>query len=133
MPQTQTRTRKPKEATVVILEDDGATGELYQLILEHQGFRIGVFSDQDQCCDYIRAHRPDVLIFDVLGPAQNGLTILYNLYAEMGDSLPPVIIATALHHNQICNHPAFRELPHLRTLHKPFDIFEMVAAVEASI
>jgi DNA-binding response OmpR family regulator len=133
MAQSHTRTADPQDTMVVILEDDGATCDLYQLILEHQGFRIGVFSDQDQCCDYIRAHRPDVLIFDVLGLVQNGLTVLYDLYAEMGDALPPVIIATALQHSQICNHPAFRQLPHMRTLHKPFDIHEMVSAVQASI
>jgi len=118
---------------VVILEDDGPTCDLYQLVLEHQGFRIGIFSDHDQCCDFIRSHQPDVLIFDVLGPTQNGLSVLDNLYAELGDRLPPVIVATALQQYQISDHPALRHLPRLRMLHKPFDIYDMISAIEACV
>ncbi len=121
------------DTMVVILEDDGPTCDLYQLVLEHQGFRFGIFSDHDQCCDFIRTHQPDVLIFDVLGSAQNGLSVLDMLYAELGDRLPPVIVATALQHYQISNHPALRRVPRLRTLHKPFDIYDMVSAVEACV
>jgi len=118
---------------VVILEDDGPTCDLYQLVLEYQGFRLGIFDDQDRCCDFIRTQRPDVLIFDVLGPTQNGLSVLYTLYAELGDHMPPVIIATALQHYQISDHPVIRMMPHVRMLHKPFDIYEMVSAVEACV
>jgi DNA-binding response OmpR family regulator len=122
-----------RDTMVVILEDDGPTCDLYQFVLEHQDFRFNIFDDHDQCCAYIRTHPIDVLIFDVLGPTQNGLTVLDNLYAELGGQLPPVIIATALQGYQIADHPALRRVPRLRTLHKPFDIYEMVAAIEACV
>jgi DNA-binding response OmpR family regulator len=125
--------RRHEDTMIVILEDDGPTCDLYQLVLEYQGFRLGIFDDQDRCCDFIRAQHPDVLIFDVLGPTQNGLSVLYNLHAELGDHMPPVIIATALQHYQISDHPVMQLVPSLRMLHKPFDIYEMVAAVEACV
>ena len=42
-------------------------------------------------------------------------------------------IATALQHYQISDHPVIRMMPHVRMLHKPFDIYEMVSAVEACV
>lgn len=117
-------------AMIAILEDDEPTCELYHLLLENQGYRLGVFDDHDQCCAFIRATHPDLLIFDVIGSTQNGLSVLDALYAEFGEQLPPVIVATALQQYQIANHPVLQHLPNLRTLFKPFDISEMLQAVK---
>ena len=127
---TSVATATRAHAMIAILEDDEPTCELYQLLLENQGYRIGMFTDHEQCCAFIRATHPDLLIFDVLGERQNGLSVLDALSYEFGEDLPPVIIATALHHYQIAEHPVLRRIPHLRTFFKPFDVSDMVRAVK---
>ena len=127
---TQVATATRAHAMIAILEDDEPTCELYQLLLENQGYRVDMFDDHDQCCDFIRTVHPDLLIFDVIGLRQNGLSVLDALCREFGEDLPPVIIATALHQYQIAEHPVLRRIPHLRTFFKPFDIIDMVHAVK---
>jgi DNA-binding response OmpR family regulator len=127
---TQTNVATRPQGMIVVLEDDEPTCELYQFLLEEQGYRLGLFKDHDRCCAFIRQTHPDLLIFDVIGSTPNGLSVLESLHDEMGARLPPVIIATALQNYQIAHHPALHHIPQVRTLFKPFNINEMVAIVK---
>jgi DNA-binding response OmpR family regulator len=124
----------PLNAPVIaILEDNVATGELYQILLEHSGFHTALFQDYQTCREYIRANCPDLLIFDVMGSVPNGLSGLEMLYEEFGDRMPPAIVATALRQHHIAGHPVVEHLNHLTMLYKPFPNTELVRMAHAMI
>ncbi len=118
---------------IAILEDNVATGELYQILLEHSGFHTALFQDYQACRAYIRAHHPDLLIFDVMGSVPNGLSGLEMLYEEFGDRMPPAIVATALRQHHIAGHPVVEHLHRLQMLYKPFPNSELVRIVQTMI
>lgn len=125
---------RPKTRQAVIFEDDAWTADVYQAFLEEQGYVTQVFDDHEACRRSIRKQRPDLFICDVVNDHdEDGLLLLKMLYDDLGDLLPPVIIATALQTYQIRNHPVLRRVRKLRTLLKPFDMDEMLRTISGFV
>ncbi len=120
--------------TVAVLEDDRPTARLYRSVLESEGVRAFVFEENDACRRFVREQRPDLLIFDVIADTQSdGLTLLGQIIDDLGDAMPPVIIASALQKQQIRRHPAVQRLRRVLFMPKPFDIYRMVDVITSMV
>lgn len=115
---------------MLIVEDDPAIRRLVTMVLQRQGYRLEAASDGLEAvlklgvCDY------DVIVLDLMMPNLDGFTFLRTLAENQPERLRKVIVTSAASPAVIRERMmggAYRLLP------KPFDIHELVDAVESCI
>jgi DNA-binding response OmpR family regulator len=79
-------------ATVLVVDDEPMVREVVSRYLELDGLRVHEAADGPSAIAWLAAHRPDLVVLDVMLPGTDGLTILRELRAG-GDI--PVILLTA--------------------------------------
>ena len=63
-----------KEAKLVLLvDDDPLINRMYQIKLEHDGFRVNVATSGAEGLASVLKEKPDLILLDVLMPEMNGL------------------------------------------------------------
>jgi len=82
-------------AHILIIEDDVFTAKLLSLGLERGGHSIIAASDGAQGVARARAHRPDLIVLDVLLPGMNGFEVLRHLKHNPTTHEIPVLMLTA--------------------------------------
>lgn len=117
---------------IAIYEDDDDTAELYRILLEYRGMHVTHFEDSESFEQSVYADRPDVIICDVLAAPRNGLALLRDLRESMGDAMPRSIVATALQHYQIYDHPIFSKIA-VPLLFKPFGPDDLMRAIDQAL
>jgi DNA-binding response OmpR family regulator len=78
--------------TVLVVDDEPMVREVVARYLELDGFGVHEAADGAEATGWLAAHRPDLVVLDVMLPGTDGLTILRHLRAT-GDI--PVILLTA--------------------------------------
>ncbi|MBM9504505.1 response regulator transcription factor [Actinacidiphila acididurans] len=82
-------------AHVVVAEDDPKQAELIRRYLEHEGHRVAVVHDGRAALEEARAHRPDLMVLDVMMPRMDGLDVCRVLRADSALAELPVLMLTA--------------------------------------
>jgi CheY-like chemotaxis protein len=84
-------------SVVLLVEDEPWLGELYQKLLQKNGYKVNWCRDGYEAIDSIDGQRPDVIVLDVLLPWANGIALLHEL-ASHGDlaSIPAILCSNAL-------------------------------------
>jgi DNA-binding response OmpR family regulator len=117
----------PDLGTVVVIEDDANIGELVDLYLRRDGFRVLIARDGDTGIELVRRERPRVVILDVGLPGErDGFDVCRLLRAE-GDW--PVLFLTA--RDDEIDRVLGLELGADDYITKPFSPRELVARVRA--
>ncbi len=116
--------------TVAVLDDDQALIELYQTVLEDEGYRVhpvAISRQLSQILTRISAVNPDILILDVHIPGLNNLDILKSIEASPNLTKLKVLVCSA-------SRPSLNNLQELLVkanltvpefLEKPFDLDEL--------
>ncbi|MEK9727117.1 MAG: response regulator [Candidatus Margulisiibacteriota bacterium] len=88
---------------VLIVEDEDDIASILKLNLEADGFQVSVLNDGQHVLDYIRQHRPDIVLLDVMIPEKDGFEVCKEIKADPDVKATPVIFLTAktLEHNVI--------------------------------
>ena len=81
---------------VLVVEDEGASTELLEVILHDADYRVAAVSNVAQAVDAIRRERPHVILLDIALPGPDGWTFLRDLKADPGTRDIPVVAVTAL-------------------------------------
>ncbi|MBO0871210.1 MAG: response regulator transcription factor [Micromonosporaceae bacterium] len=79
-------------ARILVAEDDPKQANLVRIYLEREGHSVLVVGDGRRALDASRAHRPDLLVLDVMMPTVDGLDVCRILRAE---SEVPILLLTA--------------------------------------
>jgi DNA-binding response OmpR family regulator len=79
--------------SALVVDDEPAIRALVARVLEEEGWSVSQAGTGPEALASAREHRPDLVILDVMLPAQTGLDVLSQLRSE-GD--PAVILLTAL-------------------------------------
>lgn len=118
--------------TVLVVEDDQAVADLVRSVLhEISECRVLVAYDSQRARDLLQHVRADILVLDVMLPGESGIELLADLRRDPRWRNVPVIIMSA-------NVDEARVVAALGThsatqyLAKPFDIDDLVDAVEAA-
>ena len=83
-------------AQVVVADDDDSVRALLRLTLEMEGHQVvGEASDGGEALAETCAHRPDVLILDMMMPGTNGADVLRQLADYIPDERPCVVAYSA--------------------------------------
>ena len=65
--------------TVLLVEDDEDSREIYGTVLRHQGYRVVVAEDGEGGLSAAREHRPDAVVVDLGLPGMDGLEVVRRL------------------------------------------------------
>ena len=68
-----------KQKSVLVVEDDQALREVYQIILEAAGFTVDTAKNGVEGLEQIKRLRPDVVLLDIFMPVMDGREVLRNL------------------------------------------------------
>ncbi|MFJ9950235.1 response regulator transcription factor [Kitasatospora sp. NPDC091207] len=85
----------PDPARILVVDDDLTVGEVVAGYLTRAGHRVDRACDGDQGLDLARAHRPDLLVLDLMLPGIDGLEVLRRLRATADGADLPVVMLTA--------------------------------------
>ena len=81
-------------ATIFIVDDDQAIGEMLSLVLENEGFQTVTCLDGLRAVEMFPIVKPDLILLDVMLPGLDGISLCRALREEHGVQVP-VIMLTA--------------------------------------
>jgi phosphate regulon transcriptional regulator PhoB len=116
-------------AEILIVDDEQDIVELLSYNLEKEGFSILKAYNGEDALKAVKAHRPDLLILDLMLPKMSGLDVCKNIRGNVATANIPIIMLTA----------KVDEIDKIIGLEvgaddyitKPFSIRELVARVRA--
>lgn len=82
------------EKTVLLIEDDRDSREVYGTALRHSGYRVLEATDGGEGIRLAREHRPDVIVMDLGLPGVDGWRATETLKANPATADIPVIAVT---------------------------------------
>ncbi|MFE2728666.1 response regulator transcription factor [Kitasatospora sp. NPDC059327] len=85
----------PDPARILVVDDDLTVGEVVAGYLTRSGHRVDRACDGDQGLALARAHRPDLVVLDLMLPGIDGLEVLRRLRATEDGADLPVVMLTA--------------------------------------
>ena len=110
--------------TILIVDDDREMVEALRAVLEKQGYNIIQAHDGHQGKQLIYAHKPSLVILDMMMPRMGGYPVLEHF---KGKDAPPIIMITA---NEGNRHKAYAEyLGVVDYIRKPFAMERLLEAV----
>jgi CheY-like chemotaxis protein len=115
---------------VLVIDDDAGVRGLLHALLRHRGLQHESAADGRTAIDKLRRGTYAAVLLDLMLPGENGFEVLRFLRAERPTQLPRVVVMTA------CSKATLRHFD-ASGLHgvirKPFDIAEMMDAVDACV
>jgi DNA-binding response OmpR family regulator len=118
---------------VLVMDDDQATCDLYQEVLEDEGYQVTLASSPKVDVAAIAALAPDLILLDLHFPrATDGLAVLARLKAEPGTVAIPVLVCSADHRLLEAWHDRLLAWD-CGALAKPFGLDDLLAAIAACL
>ena len=96
---TGSRPRSPgetvvREKTILLIEDDRDSREIYGAMLRHSGCQVVEATDGREGIRLAREHRPDVIVMDLGLPGMDGWAATATLKSDPSTSHIPVVAVT---------------------------------------
>ncbi|HVY49244.1 MAG TPA: response regulator [Minicystis sp.] len=116
-----------KPAEVLIVDDEADIRETLRAILEDEGYRVATAENGKVALEaLLRGARPKLILLDLTMPVMNGWETLERLRRDHDLATIPVAVVSA-----VCD--ATGPLPTTHCLHKPFDIEQLLALLDAEV
>lgn len=80
-------------AKLLVVDDDKNLRLLYEQELADEGHEVSLAASGPEALDYLKAHRPDLIVLDISMPGMDGIEALGKILAK--DKSMPVILNTA--------------------------------------
>lgn len=112
---------------VLIVEDDIATKEVVFDTLEPSGYQLFYAENGQKAIDMVYENKPDIILLDMNMPVMNGLEFLQQIKLKRTD--PYAVIAMTGDKDYKSVKKAY-EIGVTNFLHKPFNIYELLGAIE---
>ena len=81
---------------ILVVEDDKAIAEVYQMKLEYEGFEVILASNGVQALETLKEKTPDLILLDVIMPKMNGFDFLEAMKKDPAMANVKVIIMSNL-------------------------------------
>lgn len=114
---------------VMLIEDEPSIAEAICFILRRDGLQVTAIADGTGAVAAILAHKPDMLILDLMLPGASGLEIVAALRAEAVTAHLPVLMLTAKGQGRDREAALLAGVTQFMT--KPFANADLLAAVKA--
>ena len=120
-------------ASVLVVDDEEQLRLLMRQALEQAEFTVQDAKDGKEALEQYRRNPTDLVIMDILMPGQDGLESIIQLRREF----PTVKVIAITGGSEMIGVLNYLEVAKMlgarRTLHKPFDLKELVEAAEAEL
>lgn len=87
--------RRPKDATVLVVDDEADIAVYLASVLEDAGMNVVIAHDGVQALEVIRRQPIDLISLDLVMPRKSGIRLLMDLRKDRELSRIPVVIVTA--------------------------------------
>jgi CheY-like chemotaxis protein len=114
---------------VLVVDDEPALRRLLTELFSTEGYRVSAASDGAQALERLPHFRPDVVVLDLTMPVMSGWTFAEKCHGMDGYAELPIVAVTAMHDVGRAA-PRLEHLGVRTCLAKPFDVAELLAAVE---
>jgi len=82
--------------TALIVEDDAMLADLLVAVLKQMGFESTTLGEGTAAADWVRQHKPDLVMLDLMLPGRSGYDICQELKLDRETNLTPIVMCTAL-------------------------------------
>src|SRR5262249_54961204 len=114
---------------VLVVDDEESITDVISVLLRHLDFDVETAATGREALDRAAAHRPDLIVLDVMPPDIDGFEVCRRM--RSGGLDVPVIFLTAL--DKVTDKVTGLELGGDDYLTKPFSLDELVARVKAHV
>lgn len=111
---------------VLVIEDNPDLRDFLRLALEAQNYEVLTAAHGHEALAYLNGHRVDAIVTDLFMPEMDGIETV----AEVRKRYPGVRVIAMSGRAGVDYLPVTRELGVKHTLRKPFDLQELIAALE---
>ena len=115
---------------VLVAEDSPEIAKLMELTLRMEGYSVLQAYDGEQALELARAHRPDLILLDVMMPRLNGFDVAKELKKDAETADIPIIFVTAKHELDALVQGLEVAVDYIS---KPFAVPELAARVRAAM
>lgn len=119
------RKRSNGDFTVLVADDEVHIVEFLALLLEDEGCRVLRAFDGIRAWELSEAHRPDLIISDVMMPGMTGVDLAKRIRAARNGSSPRIVLMSAV--------AGMAALPGVGFLLKPFDIDHILDLIDDAV
>jgi len=112
---------------VLVVEDNDDLRSLLEDVLDDAGFEVVAVANGAEGLELARSWRPAAIVLDLMMPVMDGAAFLRERDRVPGLAAVPVLVLTAHpYHYQVLD-----GLNPMAVLRKPYDVDELIAAVQA--
>jgi DNA-binding response OmpR family regulator len=116
---------------ILLVDDDPVIVRLLQINFRLEGYDVDTASRGEQALEKVRAHRPDVVVLDVMMPGIDGWEVCRQLKETPGTKHVPVVFLSARAQDEDRQHGYALGVDEYVT--KPFDPAHLVEIVRRSL
>jgi DNA-binding response OmpR family regulator len=114
---------------VLVIEDNADLREYLRVALEAQNYEVLTAAHGREALAYLNGHPVDAVVTDLFMPEMDGIEIV----AAVRKQFPAVRVIAMSGRPGVDYLPVARELGVRHTLRKPFDIKDLIAALEDAV
>lgn len=115
---------------VLIADDSSNTRGILRFMLQNQGFELIEAEDGNDALAKAAACSPDIIVLDGMMPKKSGFEACRELKENPKTAAIPVILLTAIAQSDP-NHDWAKETPADKYMAKPFQMRDLIAAIES--
>ncbi|MBE2202091.1 MAG: response regulator [Anaerolinea sp.] len=82
-------------AKILVVDDEASLVQLYQFLLESEGYDVKGTTSSRQALRMINEEMPDVVVLDVMMPIMNGIEVCRQIRLQHPDATPVILMCTA--------------------------------------
>lgn len=81
---------------ILVVEDELALSQAYQMILESKGYKVSVAGDGTEALEIVSHEEPDIILLDLRMPKMGGIEFLKKFRESNPDSSAKIIVFSNL-------------------------------------
>lgn len=117
----------PRQAKILVVEDDRTAGDLFRRALAMEGYSVVVVRSGAPVLETARAEQPDLILLDIVIPAPSGFEVCVQLKGDPATRRIPIVFVSGL--PELPNRRHGCELGAVDYLAKPFKMDRLAACV----
>jgi DNA-binding response OmpR family regulator len=119
---------------ILVIEDDDSLLELYQQLLQEEGYEVSLSSTTFEDVTEVERLHPDLVLLDVkISGPDDGFTLLERLRSYLPTHCLPIMLCTAATASQVRKRVADLQQQGVPVVYKPFEIEELCHTIRLAL
>jgi DNA-binding response OmpR family regulator len=121
--------KHPSASSILVVDDESASGELAVTLLKSQGYSVHLVSDGKEALSIVARGGVDLLLLDLMMSRMDGVEICAYVRSELRDPFLPIVITTSLNDRE--SRIRAKEAGADDVLVKPLDGLELLVRIDS--